>query len=153
MPITTRQVAKLAGISEQSVRNYSRDYAELLSPSATGEHGPRLFDDTDAQTLCTIAALRKEDVSRADIISRLQRGDIVLDATLSPHNATPNATDGQHAPQMPLQVQSMLMARLDALERTQTVLLRAATLWGALLGAVVALAAAGFVLWLFYLLA
>lgn len=152
MPTTTRQIAKLAGISEQSVRNYSRDYAELLSPGATGEHGPRLFDDTDAQTMRTIAALRKEDVSRADIISRLRRGDIVVDATPSPHNATPNATDGPHAAIMPPQVQSTILARLDALERTQAVLLRAATLWGALLGAVVALAGAAFVIWLLYLM-
>lgn len=133
------------------MRNYSRDYSELLSPAATGEHGPRLFDDTDAQTLCTIAALRKEDVPRADIIARLRRGDIVVDTTPSPHQATPNATDGPHAAIMTPQVQSSLLARLEALERTQTVLLRAAVLWGALLGAIVALAGAAFVLWLLYL--
>lgn len=151
MPISTRQVAKLAGISEQSARNYSRDFAELLSPAATGAHGPRLFSDTDVQTIRTIAALRKEDVSRADIIARLRRGDIVVETTPNPQQATPNATDSPHAAIMPPQVQSAMLARLDALERTQTVLLRAAVLWGALLGAIVALAGAAFVLWVLYL--
>ena len=141
MPTTTRQLAKLAGISEQSARNYSRDYADLLSPQARGEAGPRLFDDEDVQTLCTIAALRRENVPRAEIIARLRQGDIVVEATPSPQHATPNATDAPHAPLATQVALSTIQRQIDAIQRNQTTLLRAAVLWGALWGAIAAWAA------------
>lgn len=151
MPTTTRQLAKIAGISEQSVRNYSYDYAELLSPQARGGAGPRLFSDEDVQILCTVASLRREDVPRAEIIARLQRGDIVVDTTTKPHDATPSAQQGQGDALVVHMALSTMQARIDAIQRTQSTLLRAAVLWGALWGAVAALAFAGFVVWVLWL--
>jgi hypothetical protein len=46
-----------------------------------------------------------------------------------------------------------LQRQIDAIRHTQTVLLRAAVLWGVVLGAIGALAVGGFVLWLLWLLA
>lgn len=155
MPTTTRQLARLAGISESSLRNYTHDYAELLSPAGRGDLGARAFSDDDVQIICTIAALRKEDVPRAEIIARLQRGDIVIDATPSPQQATPSqpptAQEGHSEALTRIDVQPMLLARIEAIERHQQTLLRAATLWGALWGAVAALVFAGFVVWVLWL--
>lgn len=114
MPTTTRQLAKLTGISESTVRNYTRDYAELLSPQGRGDLGPRLFSDADVQILRTVAALRKEDVPRAEIIERLQSGDIFIDTAPSPQQA---ATNGPQAPQLPTIAQYSPQAFVEALER------------------------------------
>lgn len=150
MPLTPTQVARRANVSVQSVRNWTNDYAEFLSPAARGETGTRLFDNEDVDTLCTIAALRKSGVPPAEVAARLRSGaPTVIDA--EPQAAPQKPTDAPHDAIMSHQVQSMLVARLEAVERTQAVLLRAAVLWGALLGAIVALAAAGFVLWVLYL--
>lgn len=151
MPTTTRQLAKIADVAEQTIRNYSRDYADLLSPQARGNAGPRLFSDADVQTICTIATLRKEDVPRAEIIERLKLGDIVVEATPSPHQATPNAQEGQHAPLATQLALSGMQHQINAIQRNQATLLRAAVLWGALWGAIAALAFGGFVLWVLWL--
>lgn len=151
MPTTTRQLAKLAGIAEQTVRNWSDDYSDLLSPQARGGAGPRLFSDEDVQVLCTVASLRRQDVPRAEIMERLQRGDVVIEPTPIPHQATPNAQEGPHAPLARVDVPSIILARLDAVERHQSTLLRAAVLWGALWGAIAALTFAGFVVWVLWL--
>lgn len=150
---TTRQAAKIAGISEQSARNYSRDYAEFLSPPARGETGTRLWSDEDVQTLVTVASLRREGVPQAEIIERLRAGDIVVDATPTPQQATPSAQDAPHST-FALQVaQSSLQRQIDELRGTQRLLLRAAVLWGALWGAIAALGFASFVVWVLWLLA
>lgn len=126
---TTRQLARLAGISEQTVRNYSRDYSDLLSPQARGDAGPRLFSDQDVQLLCTVASLRREDVPRAEIMARLQRGDIVVDAT--PNHNTPQQAPkaGQGDALAVLDVQPMLLARFEAIERRLDAQQRGEMLW------------------------
>lgn len=150
MPTTTRQLSKIAKVSEQTVRNYTREYGALFSPAARGEGMPRVFSDHDVQIFCSIASLRREGVPPAEVVERLQRGDVYIEATPNSPQATPTATDG---PQAALVALSGVQARLDALERQQTTLLRAAALWGALLGAIAALVAGSFVLWVMYLFA
>lgn len=132
MPTTTRQLSKIAKISEQSVRNYTREYAELLSPAARGESGPRLFSDEDVQTICTVATLRREGVPPAEVIERLRRGDVYIDTTTDqnrPHQATPSPQEGQGDALMPLAVQSSMVARLDSVERRLDTRDRQAMLW------------------------
>lgn len=155
MPITTRQVAELAKISEQSARNYTRQYGELLSPAARGETGPRLFNDEDVQVFCAIADLRRENVPQAEIIERLRRGDIFVDVPPQhePQQATTSQNTALDASQaLPLAITAM-RREIDALRRTQTILLKAAVLWGVVLGAIGALSVGAFVLWLLWLLA
>lgn len=157
MPLTTRELARLAKISEQSVRNYTRDYAELLSPQARGETGNRLFDDADVQTLCAIAELRRENVPPDTIRERLSRGDVYIDVATDDHNTPQQATSAQEGPQahvLALVVQHDLERRLDAVERAQQLLeaerateRRNDKLQGALWGAIAAFAFGGFVLW------
>lgn len=153
MPATTRQMATIAGISEQTCRNYTRRYGELLSPAARGETGPRLFDDQDVQTLCTIATLLREGVPPSEVIARLHAGDIVIEP--APQQATPSPHNAPEAPQQAILVHSdmqVLQSRVVTLERTQAMLLRGALYWGMLLGAIAALAFAAFVLWVLWLL-
>lgn len=137
------------------MRNYTRDYSELLSPQARGDTGPRLFNDEDVSTLCTVANLRKEDVPRAEIIERLQRGDIVIDAATSPQQATPShpqATQtATEAPQALMLVRSDLQRQINEIKRNQTTLIRVAVLWGALWGAIAALALGSFFLYVLWL--
>jgi DNA-binding transcriptional MerR regulator len=151
MPLTTRQLARHAHVSEQTVRNYSRDYGALLSPAARGETGNRLFSDEDVQIFCTIASLRREDVPPAEIVERLQRGDIYIEATPSSPQATPSHTDTPQGAQTALVALSTIQARLDAVERRQEMLLRHGVLWGVLLGAIATLAMVGFLAWVLYL--
>lgn len=154
MPITTRQLSKIANVSEQTVRNYTRDYGELLSPQARGENGNRLFSDEDVQIFRSIADLRRQDVPPAEVIKRLRVGDIYIDA--KPHQATPNEPQATQTaldmPQMLFVVRSDLQRQINEIKRTQAVLVRAATLWGALLGAITALVLGAFVLWVLWLL-
>lgn len=143
-------MADIAGVSEQSVRNYSRTFAELLSPQARGETGPRLFSDEDVQIFCSIATMRRENVPPAEVIERIRRGDVYIDHT-TPQQATQSPQTHQEAPQASIVVYADLQRQIDTLRTRQDVLLRVAALWGALWGAVAALVAAGFVVWVLYL--
>lgn len=152
MPATTRQMAEIAGVSEQTARNYSRVYAELLSPQARGATGPRLFSDQDVQVFCSIAAMRRGNIPPQEIIERIKDGDVFVDHT-TPQQATQSPQTALEATQTSIVVYADLQRRIEAVERRQDVLLRAAVLWGALWGAIAALVAGGFVLWLLWLLA
>lgn len=159
-------MADIAGVSETTVRNYTKRFGELLSPRARGDLGPRLFNDEDIQIFCAIATLSNENLPRSEIIERIKAGDVFIDHT-TPQQATPGST--QHAPspqaaleapQMLMLVRSDLQRQINEIKRTQRSLeAERATerhkdkLQGALWGAVAALALAGFVLWLLYLLA
>lgn len=150
MATTTRQMATIAGISEQSVRNYTRRYGELLSPSARGEGGARLFTDKDVQILCSVATLLREGVSSADVVARLRAGEIFVDAT--PQQTTPSHNNAIDATQTLMLVRSDLQRQIDALRRTQTLLLRGALLWGVMLGAIAGLGVGAFILWALWLM-
>lgn len=147
MPTTTRQLAKIAGISESSVRNYTRDYADLLSPQGRGDAGSRLFSDADVQTLCTIATLRKEEVPRAEIIERIQRGDIAIDPTASPQQATTSPS----APLATVEVQAIIAGRFRAIERRLDAKEHSDMLWHIGTGFWLGIVFCGFVLWVLWL--
>lgn len=149
-------MAEIAGLSEQSVRNYTRWYADLLTPAARGETGQRLFSDEDIQMVCTIASLRRRDVPQAEIIERLRRGDIYVDHNTpqqEPTTTTRPTGTALESTQALMLVRFDLQRQIDALQRSQAILLRAALLWGVVLGAIGALAVGAFVLWLLWLLA
>jgi DNA-binding transcriptional MerR regulator len=156
--LTPNQVAKRANIHVNTVRKWSADYADLLSISARSEGETRLFSDEDVDTICTIAALRRTGMLQAQIVAQLQAAGAspVIDvaptqAPQSPHEAhnalqgLPQVSSIQHAPYMALQRQ------IDSMERRVETLLRAALLWGVLLGAIGALSFGGFLLWVLYL--
>lgn len=117
MPYTPIQVARRANVVVQSIRNWSRDYAEFLSPGARGEAGPRLYSDEDVSVLCAVAALRKSGVARAEVVARLRDevpGVVDVEPTQQPTQAT-NAGQGEALALYA--VQSSLQSRVEALER------------------------------------
>jgi DNA-binding transcriptional MerR regulator len=155
--LSPAQVARLANVTPQTIRNYTREYAHLLSTQASGKSGNRLFTDEDVRILCAIADLRKSGVPPHEIASHLrEETPPIIDITpQSPSNA-------DFSPQMPLVAQSHVVARFDALEtRIDNYMteLRAEfrqrrkydVLWGMLLGAILALVAGGFLLFVMWL--
>lgn len=158
---TPAQVAQQANVTAQTIRNYSREFAELLSPSAHGKDGPRLYTNNDVETLCTIAALRKSGLHRDEVLARLQNTGVppVVDVKPEPQNETQiSLQESLQSFLAPQTVQSSVVVRFEALERRflaledmQTTLLRTALLWGVLLGAIGAFALGAFVLWIIWL--
>jgi DNA-binding transcriptional MerR regulator len=127
MPYKPAEVAKLIGISVQAVRDWSRQYAAILSPQARGEQGPRQFDDSDLDTMRTIAGLRRTGLRADDIIQRVQDGSIpplVEVAQEAPQQSPQEPHTNVTAPPgeaLALQIAhttlTALQSRLDALEQ------------------------------------
>jgi DNA-binding transcriptional MerR regulator len=120
MPTTPAQVARQANVSVQSVRNWTRDYSEFLSPQARGEHGPRLFNDADVELLLAIASLRRSGVPPAEVPERLRDKSappiVDIDVEASPQQSTETlkkATDGALALHM---AHNTLKTRVEAVE-------------------------------------
>jgi DNA-binding transcriptional MerR regulator len=122
--LTTAQVAKRANIAHNTVRNYAKEYSELVSPDARGENGERRFSDEDAETICTIAALRKSGVPPSEVVERIRNQEVPpvvdVDVTLpqntlqEPSEIPQNAPEASYALQV---VSNTLQARLEAIER------------------------------------
>jgi DNA-binding transcriptional MerR regulator len=122
--LTPIQVAKKANVSVNSVRNWSREYADLLSLEARGENGPRLFSEEDAETICTIAALRKSGVPPTEIADRISNQDVppIVDAIPEPLQSTLQepTTALQMLQDAPLALHvahNALQSRVESLER------------------------------------
>lgn len=129
---TPAQVAKRANVHVNSIRNWSVDYADLLSPQARGEEGARLFTDEDVQTILAIAALRKSGVPPSEISGRIRQHEVppVVDVATETLQSSPqeahNALQTTSNAISPLQVahnalqshQEATDKRIDMLERT-----------------------------------
>lgn len=111
--LTPTEVARKANVSVQTVRNYTREYANLLSPGARGEVGTRLFSDEDVEVFCTIAALRKSGVPPGEIAQRIRNNEAppIIDVT---PQATPQEATG--SPQAALEATPSLQAQPTSLE-------------------------------------
>jgi DNA-binding transcriptional MerR regulator len=130
---TPTQVAKQANVTAQTIRNYSTDYGALLSPSARGDAGPRLYSDEDVQILCTIAALRKSGIPPAEIAERIHNETAPSVIDLTP-NAVSNAPqnglkEGRSDVVSPQMVLSTINGRFEAIERRIEARERQAHLW------------------------
>lgn len=157
---TPADVARLANVTPQTIRDFTKRYADFLSPQASPENGARLYTDEDTEILRTVAALRRSGISHSKIAAQLRsRNEVppVVDVTPSNQAQEPpkNGLESFLAPQI---IQSITTTRFDALERRfdsletmQTTLLRAALLWGIVLGAIGAMVVGGFVQWLLWL--
>ena len=153
-------MARLARASEQSIRNWSRDYGEWLSPGARGDRGQRLFDDADVQTMCTIAELRRANVPPDEVMARLRASDVYIDVAPSaddhttPQQTTPSPQHAIEGPSdallLPVAL-SGLQARIEAIEREQARTRRNDRIDGAILGATLALAFVALVVWWLWL--
>lgn len=175
MAYSPAQVAKVLGMTAQSVRNWSRDYAALLSPTARGDAGQRAFNDQDLDVLRNVVALRRSGLPPAEILTRLQggvppvvdaqaqaapEGGGIGDPEVSPGPAPGlksefrGLNDDQATRWLVASSQQALLGRLDALERAQAQQTRQRWAVGLVfcLGAVFGLLLAAFLLWAAWLL-
>ena len=72
MELRPADIAKECGVSVGTVRNWCADYAEFLSPRANPNDGNRLLNERDLEICRYIAGLRKEGMSKPQIILRLR---------------------------------------------------------------------------------
>lgn len=73
---TVAQAARSAAVSGTTIRNWSKVYADYLSPSATPEVGtPREFTAADLSVFATIAVLRSQLVEVEGIRAALDAGE------------------------------------------------------------------------------
>ena len=73
--LTPKQVADGLNLSSTTIRNYSRLWADYLSPSANPEAGqPRLYTQDDLAVMGTIAALRDNQATTDQVRAALDEG-------------------------------------------------------------------------------
>jgi DNA-binding transcriptional MerR regulator len=105
MAYPVKIAAELAGLSVSGVKTYSARYKTFLSPSANPGPGlSRSFTPDDVAKLKAIGALAKQGIPSAEILSRLEAGEM---ADLQPEDASQNVIDGPQATQ-PQQTAIML---------------------------------------------
>lgn len=126
--LTPTEVARKANVSVQTVRNYTREYADLLSPTARGEVGTRLFSDEDVEVFCTIAALRKSGVPPGEIAQRIRDNEAppIIDVTpqAKPQEATEGPQTAIEATPSPQAQPTSLEVRVVAVETVNDMILK-----------------------------
>lgn len=107
--LTVSQVARIANVAPNTVRNYAREFPDLFSEAARGLQGNRLFDDDDVAAFCTLVQLRASGLALSEAAERLRS------------NAAPHVIEGQitrlQEAASDVQVGNDLERRLHALER------------------------------------
>lgn len=88
---------------------------------------------------------------RAEIIERLQRGDIVIDAATSPQQAHNKPQEGQGTQLATTDVQPIYIGRFEAIERRLDAQDRGAMLWHIGTGIWIGIVFSGLLLWLLWL--
>lgn len=150
---TPAQVAKQAHVTAQTIRNYSAEYADLLSSAASRTNGPRLYTDEDVRVLCTIAGLLRSGVARHEISERIRKQDVPPIIDITPQ--TPSIEPQMPAQETALMAQMVLnnhQSRIEALERSMVAQRRDTIRAAEIRGAAWALGAGAIFLWALYLL-
>lgn len=123
---TTRQIAKRAGKSDNTIRNWVEVYPDLFSPSAQPDSGVRVFTEEDAAMCEALATLTGTGLPVAEAANRLrvQGAQAVVNATaqtLQPSLQDPATGLQAHdeAAAMLQQAFNALQRRLEVLEQAQ----------------------------------
>jgi len=132
MPYSPAEVSALINVSASTVRSWTSQYSDFLTPAARGETGNRQYSQRDVSVLEYVAQLRNESMSRNAIQLRLRETRFGESETLAvkpagkPTYAAGDVTDATQALALVQFVESRLDAsqrstdeRLRALERTQ----------------------------------
>lgn len=116
MRYSPTDVARTLGVSASTVRNWTSEYGERLTPEARGEAGNRLYSDADVAVLQYVAQLRAEKLPRAAVLARLRETHIAEAETLV---SQPTDTPAEALqPFMAAQYLAHLETRLDAVQRS-----------------------------------
>lgn len=160
-PFKVGDLATQLGVVPNTIRNYCKRYAPYLSAGANPPAGrERLFTTRDLNVLTYINVAVNEGVQHDELTVQLAaktfndgEADVVVGMVeVMPAKVAPSPQEGQGDALAVHAALSTMQAQINAIQRTQTTLLRAAVLWGALWGAIGALTFAGFVVWVLWLL-
>lgn len=151
--LTVSHVARIAKVAPNTVRNHVRDFPDLFSEAARGLQGNRMFNEDDVEAICSLVALKDSGMPLAEAAMRLrsQEAPTVIDVAATPLQRPASPQEGPQAPLATQLALSTMQQQINALQRQHATLLRAAVLWGALWGAIAALAFAAFVVWVLWL--
>lgn len=94
---TSSDLSERFEVSEQTIRNWSNEFASFLSPDATppGERAPRYFTPEDERILSTVATLRQQRKSYAEIAELLEEGHRVEEREAPPSGTNAELTRWQ----------------------------------------------------------
>jgi len=71
----TSQVANFLGVSDNTIRNYSKEFSEFLSKSANPDkYAERYFTDLDVEVLGVIVGWKKQGYTYGQIRDKLEKG-------------------------------------------------------------------------------
>jgi DNA-binding transcriptional MerR regulator len=85
VPYRTSHVCKLFEISYETVRNWTTEFGEYLSPTAKpGKHRKRLYTDLDMRVFSLVAELKQQGMTYEEIHANLQSGERGKPPTLDP---------------------------------------------------------------------
>ena len=159
-PMKVGEIAKTLGVDPNTVRNWCERYAAYLSDAAKPtDGGTRLFSSRDVSILTYIHSCLHSGLNHTEISMKMaERGsnadgeDIIVGMVeVMPTESPPTPQEGQGDALIVHVALTAMQEQINGIVRNQTTLLREATLRGALLGAIAALAFAAFVVWVFWL--
>jgi DNA-binding transcriptional MerR regulator len=117
---TPKQVADSLNISATTIRNYSRLWAEYLSPSANPESGQaRLYTEDDIAVMATIVALRDNQATTDQVRAALDAGERL--APMRPVEDDPAADQDPAAKSQQTADQARAAAAVAAAEKAVTI--------------------------------
>jgi len=124
MQLRPADIAKECGVSVGTVRNWCSEYAEFLSAGANPSDGNRLLNERDLEICRYIVSLRKQGMSKPQIILRLREttfGHLDTEQPIvKPIEALQSLQEGHHDVLAPIVVSDYLIAierRFEALEQ------------------------------------
>lgn len=156
------EIAKLLDVDPNTIRNWCKRYAPYLSPTANPPTGnDRYLSARDYNVLAYIQSAVNGGLNHHELVVKLGEmsfndgeADIIIGLSeVLPPQAYPTPQEGRSDALMVQEALSTMRGQIEALRRTQQVLLSEALRWGMLLGSIVTLAAAAFLVWVLWLVA
>ncbi len=116
MKLRPADVAKECRVSVGTVRNWCSDYAAMLSPGANPSDGNRVLNERDLEICRYVSTLRKEGMSKPQIILRLRETSFGhIDAEEPTDNSIVGLQSLQESPQQPLESTALTVVPQDYL--------------------------------------
>lgn len=109
LTFTVEQAAKLHGVSRETIRTWSIEFAEYLSPTANPSSGrQRLYTEDDMRVISLIAELKGQGQVYADIHAALKIGQ---------RGAAPEVLPDELTLMINTETERKMMLQIDQMER------------------------------------
>lgn len=159
-PMKVGEIASTFGVDSNTVRNWCKRYADYLSPAARpAGGGVRLFSSRDFAVLSYIHSALNGGMIHDEIAVKMAEMsfndgevDIIVGlADVLPPEATPTSQEGQGEALAVQVALSTMQSQIEAVRSNQERLLNRELRYGMMMGSIVTLAAAAFLLWVLWL--